>query len=517
MSGDHGVPFPACSVAVDGTGRALRLTGLVAIAFQFVGLVFFSAAEYSRFALTQDFAAYTQVWWKIGHLHLNPSSTVLSTTFWRNDGEFLMWPIALASRVYPHPIALLWLQDAAVAGTELVTFLWVLDILRNAKEGMTDRFCRALALAALVALVVNPWAFATIATDFHFEPFFAFFGILIARDLWNGRTRRLWWWVPPLLLSQVPGGLCLLGIGISGILAGRSTRRPGVALGLVGLAWVGTMSAIGAAGLSGEVFASGYGYLVGPHTKSVTLLAVLRGVVSHPTAVARMIGHRLPWILALVAPAGFVGIFSSWGFGMALVTLLPSVLDTNLSYLSEPFQSWPMLPFVLVGSVLLLSRILARRRPETQRIRVGLALTLAGLVVVCASRTSSVIRDNLPIGTRTSAVLADLLRRVDPHAQVVASNGVVGRFGERNWVYPFPFEHHASGGSEWRFPVKSSEVIFLFSYQGMDRIPSRDTSAGISFVEHRLGARPLSSSAGVHALVWTPPAGLGAISIDVRR
>ncbi len=36
-----------------------------------------------------------------------------------------MWPLALFYWVYPHTMALLWLQDAAVVGGELVALLWV--------------------------------------------------------------------------------------------------------------------------------------------------------------------------------------------------------------------------------------------------------------------------------------------------------------------------------------------------------------------------------------------------------
>ena len=36
-----------------------------------------------------------------------------------------MWPLALFYWVYPHTLTLLWLQDVAVVGGELVVVAWV--------------------------------------------------------------------------------------------------------------------------------------------------------------------------------------------------------------------------------------------------------------------------------------------------------------------------------------------------------------------------------------------------------
>src|SRR5665213_2464401 len=132
-----------------------------------------------------------------------------------------MWPLALLSLIDPHPIMLLWVQDVTVVLTELVAFTWILRFIERQTGRMSPAAGRLLAVGAAVVLVVNPWVYDTVAYDFHFEPIAALFCVLVAFDLWGGRTRRMWWWVALALLSHVLAGTYLVGIGLSGMLAGR--------------------------------------------------------------------------------------------------------------------------------------------------------------------------------------------------------------------------------------------------------------------------------------------------------
>src|ERR1700722_556238 len=72
--------------------RAKRV-GWVLIGLQLVVMVALSTVQYSRYALTTDFGAYSQAWWKIAHGNLDPTSTIFNAVFWKNDAEFLMWPL----------------------------------------------------------------------------------------------------------------------------------------------------------------------------------------------------------------------------------------------------------------------------------------------------------------------------------------------------------------------------------------------------------------------------------------
>jgi len=207
-----------------------RHVGWILMGRQLVATVAFSTFEYRRFALSTDFGAYSQAWWKIAHGQLDPTSTVLATAFWKNDAEFVMWPLSLLAQLDPHPVVLLWIQDLAVVATELVAFGWIIDVTGRSSARLPAPGTTALTVGAAVVVVLNPWVYETIAFDFHTEVLAALFVVLIGRDLWRGRTRRLWWWVVPGLLCSVMSGLYLIGVGISGLVAGRSTRRTGIVL-----------------------------------------------------------------------------------------------------------------------------------------------------------------------------------------------------------------------------------------------------------------------------------------------
>ncbi|MGA2520522.1 MAG: DUF2079 domain-containing protein [Acidimicrobiales bacterium] len=336
--------------------------GWVLLVAQLLVLLVFSAVQYQRGALTKDFAGYAQAWWAIGHGHPDPFSTVFGVPFWRNNAELAMWPLALLARIAPSPLTLLWVQDIVVVLTEVVAWRWVCTILQGCDGRRARRAAPMLALGAAAALAIDPWVFDTVGFDFHFEAFAALFALLVARDLWAGRLRRLWCWVPLALVSTVLGGVYLVGVGLSGILAGRRTRRSGGALVAVGLVWGVLLTAVGGAGVGSKGLDAAYGYLVGRHQGRIGLLDIVAGVFLHPGAAAQVAGSHLPVVLGFLVVVGLVGVASPWGLGMALAVFVPNVLDARGLFIRYPasFQSWPALPFVLVGSIMIVGRLLDR-------------------------------------------------------------------------------------------------------------------------------------------------------------
>jgi hypothetical protein len=364
---------------------AARRVGWVLFGLQLVAMVVFSTVEYRRFALTKDFAAYSQAMWALSHGHLDPFSTVFATQFWRNNGEFLLWPLSLPYRIYPHPIVLLWLQAVVVVLTGVVTFHWVLDVLRVRSPRVSERTAVLLAMAVPVVLVLDPWAYETIAFDFHTHVFAAFFLVLAGRDLWSGRHRRLWCWVPFIFLSNAPGALYVAGLGLTGVLAGRRTRVAGASLIAAGAGWFLLLSAVGGDGVGGRGVSAWYGYLVGPHHGPVGVPAIAFGALSHPGLVGHMIELRWLLIVTFLLAVGLVGVCSPWGFGVALVVFLPSALAAPTDFLrfDQSFQSWAALPFVLIGSLMIVLNLLANG-PVGRRVATGILVGWGICVVVLA-------------------------------------------------------------------------------------------------------------------------------------
>ena len=108
--------------------RRVRQIGYVVLGLQLAGFLAWSMILYNHFALTPDFAQYSQAWYLIGHGHLNPYDTMGRFLFWQNHSEFVMWPLAVFSWVWPRSDFLLWLQDACIVGAEAVAFTWICEI-----------------------------------------------------------------------------------------------------------------------------------------------------------------------------------------------------------------------------------------------------------------------------------------------------------------------------------------------------------------------------------------------------
>ncbi len=96
--------------------RRLRQIGLALICLQFLAFCIWSAILVHRVALTHDFITYEQAFFLISHGHLDPFSSSLGYPFWQDHGSFLLWPLAFLNWLWPHPVTLLWLQDAAAVG-----------------------------------------------------------------------------------------------------------------------------------------------------------------------------------------------------------------------------------------------------------------------------------------------------------------------------------------------------------------------------------------------------------------
>ncbi len=96
---------------------------------------------------------------------------------------------------------------------------------------------------------------------------------------------------------------------------------------------------------------------------------------------------------------------------------------------------------------------------------------------------------------------------------MVASNGVVGRFAARPWVYSYLGTRPAQTMS-----IGASTVEFVFApNQGIETAcPARySTDRAISYVEQRLGGRLVRRSSGIEVLIWHPRSDLRSFTLPV--
>jgi hypothetical protein len=480
---------------------------LALLALQLLGMVVLSTLQYDRFNLTNDFAAYSQAWTAIAHGHLNPRISFWSFSFWRDDLELLMWPLALFYWIYPHTVTLLYLQDIALVAGELVVIVWAREIMTKSHRA---HYYGAWLLGLVTALlVITPWSWFTIGFDFHFEPFAVLFALLAARDLWAGRYRALMVWVPLTLAScAAAGSLLVIAIGLAALLSSDRSRPAALAVLLAGFGWLAMASSLGGMLFGGLQLSTMYGYLSGHTSGHLSLSTALAGFVTNPLGALRMFGSHAGYVAGYLISAGIIGLMSRWALIPAALILLPSAFNANVNFIhfAQSFQSWPAIVFLVVGFAVVWDRLnnLGAFRAAVPLVGTC-AVGLAGCVAfVYSGHVPSYVERVSPGAAQQ---LAEAEGRIPASGEVVASQGVVGRFA----VDRLAFDYWADGKPE-TYPVRGQQVVFVLApAQGTGEGLLRETQSAIIFVREDLHATLLQRGSGIWVFAWTPKPGTRSV------
>jgi Predicted membrane protein (DUF2079) len=493
-----------CPVSFDRLRLVWRIS-LCLLILQLIGMLAFSTIQYERFNLTTDFAFYSQAWAAIANGHLSPFSSLLGVPFWRNDFELLMWPLAVFYWVNPHGVTLLWLQDMAIFGGELVVLVWARDIIRARKtQQPTDATLLAL-VAAL--LLLSPWSWFTIGFDFHFEAFTVLFALLAARAIWAARYRHLIVWVPLTLASSAAsGGLLVVGVGLAALMSGGKARQVGLAVTAAGIVWLALAAGLGAMRFNdvgqGLDLSSMYGYLSAKGSHSFGYLNLVQGLLTNPLRAFNMFESHLGYVLVYLASSGVIGLWSRWGALISAIVLLPSALNANtdIIHFAQAFQSWPAMLFLVIGYALVLRRLSGGSRgPGWVVYALGsCSLVLAGIV-------TGFFLGDIPgyierVSPGAAGELAAVQGSIPSDAEVIASQGLIGRFGAGRTA----FSYWAYGSRE-TYAITGSPVIFVLApIQGTAEGIPAETRRAIGYVRADLDATVLVRGSGIWAYSWTP-------------
>lgn len=488
----------------------VRRAGWIVFGIQLVGFVIWSTVVWQRFALTYDFWLVYHASYKVNHSGIAGAWQVMTQYF----DAVILWFFALLIRLPSHGLTLLWVQDLAVVGVGLVAFLWVCEMLerRPLRTGIPAHW---LAVLALVFLVGNPWIFKTVAFDFHLEVFGALFIVLAARDLQQGRFRRALVWIAATLSCGFVAATYVGGLALSALVAGRRRQRL-IGGGLLAL---GIASVIVLTSAGGSTAVVGYySYLVGAHSGThLSLGHLFLDLIAHPAKALKTLWANHVDVVDVLAPVGILGLVWGWGFGVALVVLLANTLQTNPVLIAPSFQSLPVFVFVAVGTVMLLSRISqARFELPVARVRLhdrgspviwAVCGFLALLTVRWAITYTPGIADwFLSVAPGSAAVLRSVEAKIPQNAEVIVSQGVVGRFSDRVHVEPImdPGE---------LIPLETRTVwLVIMPRPGLDPAPASVQIAIVSEVESE-GARLVAHSHGVWAFNWSPPSGVHTLLV----
>jgi hypothetical protein len=477
---------------------------------QLAWLMGFSTVEYRRDALTFDFATWNQARQLIVNGHLNPFSTLESMPFWQVNGNWLLWPLAELTRLPPHALILLWFQDLAIFGCAWVVLDWVAQAAtgtsgRHSQWRLSYKWCSPLSPAAAVLLVAvlfvaNPWVYWSAAFDFHWELPAAFFALLAAWDLARGRLRRLWIWVLLTLATSDVSALYLVGIGVAGLLAygkEKERRRTSGLILVSGVAWLGFMTLIHAN--RGSILTQAYAYLAGSGAHQPSLGQIATGAVTHPSRPLSQLWSNAPNFWANLSSNGLLGVFTPWGVGALVSVLIPSSLWNGHAFSVPSYQNFPAYPFVILGTVLVLGRLGAHVRLARHAAR-PLALVVAGLAIGWAWVWLPLYPSTwLAVSPSGGRALAEVRSLIPANAEVVASNGVVGRLAGRAAIY-MPWSYPI------RLPVRTRPMYFVLSTSQGIAYASQETE-GIIAQLSGMGAQLLIREAGIFVFRWNPPPG----------
>ncbi len=486
--------------------KRVRTVGLTLFGVQLVVLLIWTAVLVHRRAVTWDFAVYQQAAWLIGHGHLNPYSTLLHRPFFLNDGELLIWPLAVLLRIWPNFALFPWLQDLALVGGELVVLQWMCELAaREAKQSGAKSGSVAVAGLGVLLLFANPWLAWTASFDFHLEPFLTLFILCAARDLYRGRNRG-WLWLAMAMLCGTVGGSYLLVFGVSMMLCGRwCLRRGAIAAGLGALVML-TLTALNA---HPEQILDLFAPVVTGNAsipfRGVTGTMLIKSIFEHPLRVISLIWQHRANIWGELSPGGVLGVL--WlPFTLPILFVVAEGglgLGALLGFETPGFQNVALVTMVALGTVAICLKLAGwsarggRRRKQV--LAAVIVLLAANSVAWAIVWLPDVERNWLVVSPSAASTIRTLERKIGPHDQVLVSQGISGTFARRVQV-------NVITGATIAVHIRARQMWVVFAPQeGVEYDDSAGIFNDISELEQRPDVREVVAANGIWAFEVTTP------------
>lgn len=476
----------------------VRSIGYALLGLQLIGFMTWSAILYNHFSLSYDYSAYHQGWYLIAHGDLNPYSSAVGARFWQVHGELIYWPIALLYWIWPHDLMLQWVVDLGLVAGEVAALSWICEIAGKLRAGRHAAWFAAVGAALLIA---DPWAWQTVSFDAHTEPMALVFVVLLSRNLANSR-RRAWAWGLPLLLCGDVVVTYLIGIGLGTVLTNRRARVQGMVVVSVGALAFAAIVIFHANVASGNGLRA-YAYLTGaPVGAAVSMSGLVKGVLTHPLIALRVLASRTPNMWANLAAPGILGIFYIPIIPILAIVFLANNLWPQPVFSAPLFQSVPIYILVPFGTIAVLIWVYQRHRIT--------ALVLSYLVLAQALIWAAVWMPWIPgewlrVPTSTAATLAATHATIPPDDEVIASQGVIGRFSDRAVNYPLT-------GSN-TLPVHGETWFVIAPFAGIETASTANEMAFIAELAGPLRATLVTHANGIWVFRWRPPAGITSVTI----
>ncbi len=447
---------------------ALLRSPLLPLAVAVIQWFSFTAAaiwKLSRFNVSSDFGMNNQATFLISHGVLNPFNTIGNDPMWQDQFKLLLWPVGLLRTVLPGSLLLVVLQAAALAAASGL----LVHTVQRLASSLPSATSLAVIAASAAVILLEPWTFQAALTDFHAQNLAAPALVLLMGSIILHRHRS--WIVGSAgvyLLSGSEAGTVAAAAGL-GFLLLRGYRKEGSFLLALGSLWTALILLLHAH--QGTPISQVYGYLAG--NSHPTLLGILSGMVQHPSRpLHQLAGHGIT-IAALILMAGTIGLLYPPAGAVACCEILLAGLQqqTNLlDFATGSFQMWPAVALMLCGLPIVaagFSHWTGRQHPRVRRALVSGAVLLSAATVI----GNGLYDTTLPARWNTvssPAVLAlqQAATRIPVGSEVIASNGIVGQFSARSYVY-------ALSSLQERIPLCTRTVAILVAPEaGAEVLPA---------------------------------------------
>lgn len=395
----------------------------VGVAVYALGFSFVTVTRHFAFRThALDLGYYVQLTWNLARGH-GPWVSLPEMNAWGDHLSPIMYLFAPMFWLAPGPVALLVGQAVMLAAGAVAVF----GIARRRLLG------DGTAAAFAILYLLDPSLHGINVRDFHAA---ALAIPLLLAALYFAEAERHWLFLAAIaltLMCREDAALAVLGVGAwlglarRRCLAGAATALGAFALLAIDLSWV-------IPHFRHEPYAHLWRYAALGHS----LGEVITGVVLHPvrTIAGLLTGGRLIYLLAMLAPLGFLPLLGGWDLVGAVPALAENLLSSDpvLYNYRTQYQSY-VLPFLLLAAIGGYSRLATRWKGRQPVAVLGVAFVLSLALASPAANDLAVARW-WPDAEQRAAY--SVLARVPAAASISAQERYVPHLGLRRLVTVFP-------------------------------------------------------------------------------
>jgi hypothetical protein len=226
---------------------------------------------------------------------------------------------------------------------------------------------------------------------------------------------------------------------------------------------------------------------------------MLKGLAHNPGLWIRQLWHNRFFAWQNLSSSGLLGVGFVFILPIIVVLLLTDSLAQGSLFAQPSFQSLPLYILVPVGTVAVLGWVARQRRLVAAGLTALVLVQALYWTVVYGPRTKE---DWLHVPSGTAQTLSRIEPRIPGSDEVIASQGVVGRFSSRTDIQAF------FGPGPDTIPLNGTQVWFVVvPDHGIETATPAQAMQLVAELSGRMHATLIAHANGVWAFRWQPPRG----------